>query len=184
MPLRGLYATIVARMFATPPHRMPVPGRPSHVRMIIRTLRVLVFGLGLAATSAGAQSLPEWAAREMPVTAQIRERFARIQREMTPNNLRQAQRPERAEVLPNLNGTAPGLWIEQDGRILVMLPGPPHELVGADPIAGQQHHLRPPDVLLRAVAVGDDRCQSRTIRRRDKKPKVPSHRETIAQAAH
>jgi len=47
---------------------------------------------------------------------------------MTPNNLKQADRFERGEVLPNANGTAPGLWIEQDGRVLVMLPGPPNEM--------------------------------------------------------
>jgi hypothetical protein len=41
-------------------------------------------------------------------------------------------------------------------------------------------YLRPPDVLLRAVAVGDDRCQSRTIRRGDEKSEVPSHRESGA----
>jgi nicotinamide-nucleotide amidase len=35
---------------------------------------------------------------------------------------------ERGEVLPNGNGTAPGLWVEQDGKVLVMLPGPPNEL--------------------------------------------------------
>jgi len=59
-------------------------------------------------------------------------------------------------------------------------PGPPPDLVGADPITGQQHYLRPPDVLLRAVAVGDDRCQSRTIRRGDEKSKIPSHRGSVA----
>ncbi|MDE3084452.1 MAG: CinA family nicotinamide mononucleotide deamidase-related protein [Verrucomicrobiota bacterium] len=58
----------------------------------------------------------------------IAERFARLGRKMTPNNLKQAWRPERAEVLPNANGTAPGLWIEQDGKVLCMLPGPPNEL--------------------------------------------------------
>jgi nicotinamide-nucleotide amidase len=47
---------------------------------------------------------------------------------MTANNRKQAYRPERAVVLPNPNGTAPGLWVEQDGKVLVMLPGPPHEL--------------------------------------------------------
>lgn len=56
------------------------------------------------------------------------ERFARLGRKMTPNNLKQAHRPERAEPLPNANGTAPGLWIEQDGKVLCMLPGPPNEL--------------------------------------------------------
>jgi len=58
----------------------------------------------------------------------IEERFAQHGRKMTPNNLKQAYRPERAVVLANPNGTAPGLWIEQEGKVLVMLPGPPHEL--------------------------------------------------------
>jgi nicotinamide-nucleotide amidase len=58
----------------------------------------------------------------------IVERFAHFGRKMPPSNLKQAQRPERAEALPNANGTAPGLWIEQDGKVLCMLPGPPNEL--------------------------------------------------------
>jgi len=58
----------------------------------------------------------------------IAERFARHGRKMPPNNLKQAYRPERAEVLANANGTAPGLWIEQDGKVLCLLPGPPNEL--------------------------------------------------------
>ncbi|OAM87640.1 CinA family nicotinamide mononucleotide deamidase-related protein [Termitidicoccus mucosus] len=60
--------------------------------------------------------------------AAIRERFARMRREMTENNLKQAMRPERGELLPNPNGTAPGIWVEQDGKVLCMLPGPPSEL--------------------------------------------------------
>lgn len=58
----------------------------------------------------------------------IRARFARFQRVPTANNLKQAWRFERGDVLPNANGTAPGLWVEQDGKVLVMLPGPPNEL--------------------------------------------------------
>ena len=58
----------------------------------------------------------------------IADRFARLGRKMTPNNLKQAYRFERGEVLPNPNGTAPGLWVAQEGRVLVMLPGPPSEL--------------------------------------------------------
>lgn len=58
----------------------------------------------------------------------IVERFARMGRRMTPNNLKQAYRFSHGEVLPNANGTAPGLWAEQDGRVLCMLPGPPNEL--------------------------------------------------------
>ncbi len=58
----------------------------------------------------------------------IAERFALFGRPMTPNNHRQAYRFERGEVLPNANGTAPGLWVEQDGKVLCMLPGPPNEM--------------------------------------------------------
>jgi nicotinamide-nucleotide amidase len=58
----------------------------------------------------------------------MQERFARFGRKMTENNLKQAYVFERGEVLTNANGTAPGLWAEQDGKVLVMLPGPPNEL--------------------------------------------------------
>ncbi len=58
----------------------------------------------------------------------IKARFAQFARPMTPNNLKQAFKFERGEVLANPNGTAPGLWVEQDGKVLCMLPGPPNEL--------------------------------------------------------
>jgi nicotinamide-nucleotide amidase len=51
---------------------------------------------------------------------------------MTPNNAKQADVLEGATVLPNGNGTAPGQWltgkIEGRERIVILLPGPPHEL--------------------------------------------------------
>ncbi|MBL9187570.1 MAG: CinA family nicotinamide mononucleotide deamidase-related protein [Opitutaceae bacterium] len=65
---------------------------------------------------------------EESIKRAIEERFARFGRKMTDNNLKQAYIFERGEVLPNANGTAPGLWAEQDGKVLVMLPGPPNEL--------------------------------------------------------
>lgn len=58
----------------------------------------------------------------------IAERFARFGRKMTANNLKQAYVFDGGEVLANANGTAPGLWVEQDGKVLIMLPGPPNEL--------------------------------------------------------
>ncbi len=54
--------------------------------------------------------------------------FARNNREMTENNKKQAFMPERCTVLENPNGTAPGCCIEQDGKTLIMLPGPPREM--------------------------------------------------------
>jgi nicotinamide-nucleotide amidase len=47
---------------------------------------------------------------------------------MTENNLQQAMVPEGAEALDNPRGTAPGLWIEDSGRMIALLPGPPREL--------------------------------------------------------
>jgi nicotinamide-nucleotide amidase len=62
------------------------------------------------------------------IRKRMRERWARLGRAMPENNLRQAMVPEGAEWLENQRGTAPGLWIEHDGNILVLLPGPPWEL--------------------------------------------------------
>jgi len=62
------------------------------------------------------------------IEAAIVERFASFGRKMTPNNLKQAYKFERGEVLANAHGTAPGLWVEQEGKVLCMLPGPPNEL--------------------------------------------------------
>lgn len=59
---------------------------------------------------------------------EIEDRFARLKRPCTPNNRKQAYCFARGEALPNPHGTAPGLWVEQDGKVLIMLPGPPNEL--------------------------------------------------------
>ncbi len=67
--------------------------------------------------------------REVPeVRQRIQERFARWGRSMPENNLRQALVPEGAEWLENKNGTAPGIWIEHNDNILLLLPGPPREV--------------------------------------------------------
>ena len=43
-------------------------------------------------------------------------------------NRKQAMLPKDCVILPNDCGTAPGCIIEENGKIAVMLPGPPHEL--------------------------------------------------------
>ena len=62
------------------------------------------------------------------ITAQIRARFQGRGIEMPEINRRQAMVPTGARVLPNVNGTAPGLWIEDGDRVVLLLPGPPREL--------------------------------------------------------
>ncbi len=75
-----------------------------------------------------AQALGQKLVFDPAIEQAIIARFARSNRVPTANNLKQAYKFERGEVLPNANGTAPGLWVEQDGKVLVMLPGPPNEL--------------------------------------------------------
>ncbi len=48
-------------------------------------------------------------------------------REMPESNRKQGFVPKGSKVFYNHNGTAPGCMIEKDGKILIMLPGPPYE---------------------------------------------------------
>lgn len=71
--------------------------------------------------------------REDPtIVARIEERFARRGLRMPSVNRRQAMVPAGALSLDNPNGTAPGLYLEDDAeqrsRVVVLLPGPPREL--------------------------------------------------------
>jgi len=58
----------------------------------------------------------------------IRERLSALGRMPGATHMRQARVPREAEILPNRNGTAPGIWLEKDGKILIMLPGPGNEM--------------------------------------------------------
>ena len=60
--------------------------------------------------------------------AALEERFRRANRKMAEINKRQAYLVSGADALPNPNGTAPGQWIERDGGVVMILPGPPREL--------------------------------------------------------
>jgi len=60
--------------------------------------------------------------------AEIRQRFQSFGVAMPERNSRQAMVIEDAEVLPNPNGTAPGMFIDHKGTAIVLLPGPPREM--------------------------------------------------------
>jgi nicotinamide-nucleotide amidase len=62
------------------------------------------------------------------ITARIRARFQGRGLEMPDINRRQAMVPAGGSVIPNVNGTAPGLWIEHGEQLILLLPGPPREL--------------------------------------------------------
>lgn len=98
----------------------------------------------------------------------IRVRFVQRGLDMPAINRRQAAVPRGAVVLPNGNGTAPGLLIEWQDRLVVLLPGPPAEM------RPMMDHV---DAFLRA------RLPAARIRRRILRvfDRTESHVEEIAQ---
>lgn len=62
------------------------------------------------------------------IIKQLEDYFSRTGRIMTENNLKQALVPDGAEVFMNDFGTAPGVAVMKNDKILVMLPGPPREM--------------------------------------------------------
>jgi nicotinamide-nucleotide amidase len=64
------------------------------------------------------------------IVSRIEARFASRGLRMPDINRRQGQVPRGAVALDNPNGTAPGLWIERDGQVVLLLPGPPREMRG------------------------------------------------------
>jgi len=61
------------------------------------------------------------------IETHLRERFRAWGREMPEINKRQAYIIDGAEILPNPNGSAVGMFVETDGKMLAILPGPPRE---------------------------------------------------------
>jgi len=55
-------------------------------------------------------------------------RFQKFGRPMTENNRKQAYLPSKSTAFPNDCGTAPGFALEVDGKCIICLPGPPHEM--------------------------------------------------------
>lgn len=63
------------------------------------------------------------------VLESIRQRFDARGLTMREINKRQALVPRGADVLANARGTAPGLWLEREGTSVLLLPGPPREML-------------------------------------------------------
>jgi nicotinamide-nucleotide amidase len=59
---------------------------------------------------------------------QLRAFFQSIGRPMPSHNLKQATLIPSAQPIPNPRGTAPGWWVEKEGKTIVAMPGPPREM--------------------------------------------------------
>ncbi len=95
------------------------------------------------------------------VLAEIRQRFQSFGVAMPERNSRQAMVIEDAEVLPNPNGTAPGMFIDHQGTAIVLLPGPPREMRPmfenhvSSRLAGRAGSLRVVRRMLRVAGMGE-----------------------------
>jgi nicotinamide-nucleotide amidase len=99
---------------------------------------ILIFSGGLGPTEddltreAVAEALGLKLNRDPEILTRLEQRFAERGWKMAANNAKQADVLEGATVLPNPNGTAPGQWLngqfEARERIVILLPGPPHEM--------------------------------------------------------
>ena len=82
--------------------------------------------------------------------AWLRERFRSRGNPMPERNLKQAWLIASARGIPNPRGTAPGWWVERDGRLIVAMPGPPAEMsrMWQEQVAPELERRRPGTVLI------------------------------------
>jgi competence/damage-inducible protein CinA-like protein len=106
------------------------------IRVLLGRVDLLILCGGLGPTDddvtreAVATALDRPLAEDEAITARLRERFkARgFAMPMPEINRRQAMVPAGAVVIENTRGSAPGLWIDHEGKTVLLLPGPPREL--------------------------------------------------------
>ncbi len=109
--------------------------------------------------------------RDPALVTSLEQRFAARGWKMAANNIKQADVITGATVLPNANGSAPGQWMsgKYDGRerIIILLPGPPHEL---EALFEEQCRERlraklPPQFIatreLKITGLGESQCDAR-----------------------
>ena len=104
------------------------------IRDAVRRSKVVIATGGLGPTEddvtrkVAARALGRRLLLDESILAELREKFKKFGQVMPERNSRQAMVIERAEVLDNPNGSAPGLFIEHEGVAIVLLPGPPREM--------------------------------------------------------
>ncbi|PYV98011.1 MAG: competence/damage-inducible protein A [Acidobacteria bacterium] len=109
--------------------------------------------------------------RDPEIVAALERRFAERGWKMAANNNKQGDVIAGATVLPNANGTAPGQWIsgkfEGKEKIVILLPGPPHELKALfdEQCMSRLQAKLPPQFIasrvLRIALMGESQCDAR-----------------------
>lgn len=93
---------------------------------------ILIFsgGLGPTEDDCTKEAVCEAINRDLYLNKQILEKINRFfgKRQVPISNQKQAYTPINSEILENEIGTAPGYYIRDGGKIIILLPGPPSEL--------------------------------------------------------
>ncbi|RYF80144.1 MAG: competence/damage-inducible protein A, partial [Chitinophagaceae bacterium] len=97
-------------------------------------LIIITGGLGPTADDITKPTLCEYFGAKLVVSQEalknVTDIFQKLGKSLTERNATQAEVPDTCTVLPNLRGTAPGMWFEKEGIFYVSLPGVPHEMKG------------------------------------------------------
>lgn len=100
---------------------------------------------------------------------QIKSYLSNHGRPVTDNNKRQAMLPEGADIIPNPVGTAPGVWLEHQDKLIICLPGVPHEMKAmmeqtVIPNLLKRHHLAPlHSKVLRFSGIGESALEEKLM---------------------
>jgi nicotinamide-nucleotide amidase len=104
------------------------------IRRAVKAVEVVIISGGLGPTEddvtrdSVAMALDRRQIFHPEISDAIEDRFRRMNRVMPEINKRQAMVIQGAHILANDRGTAPGQWIEEHSGVIMILPGPPHEL--------------------------------------------------------
>ncbi|NBA84290.1 competence/damage-inducible protein A [Emticicia sp. CRIBPO] len=108
----------------------------------------------------------------------IKDFFEKRGREFTEINRQQAAIPSKCTYLPNKTGTAPGMWFEHEGKIIVSMPGVPNEmkyLMTYEVIPRLKEYFKTPIIthkIIRTIGIGESFLAEKIS---DWEDSLPSH---------
>ena len=147
-------------------------------------LIILTGGLGPTQDDLTREAIAELVGEQMVVQAalerDLRAFFAGRGITMPESNVKQATLIPSARVLPNPVGTAPGWWVENDGHIVVAMPGVPSEMYRMwtnEAVPRLREHTRGEVILTRTLKVlglGESTVEERLL------DLIPLHNPTVA----
>jgi nicotinamide-nucleotide amidase len=145
--------------------------------LAVSRAEIVIFMGGLGPTEddltreAVAEALGLELRRDPEIVTSLERRFAARGWKMAANNIKQADVITGATVLPNANGSAPGQWVsgkyEGRERIIMLLPGPPHELKALfeEQCLARLRAKLPPNFIatreLKITGLGESQCDAR-----------------------